>query len=232
MGSCSPRAATLTALRLSSMCASRGHRRSHWWSGCRWPGCSPGSSFPGHRGCCAHWSRCRWCCRRSSAAWRCCWPSAGAASSGGTSTVVRHHAAVHHAGRRSSRRRSWRCRSSSSRSRGRCASADRGLEEAAATLRRLAADGLPAGHAAADRVRRCVAGAVLCWARALGEFGATITFAGNFPGTHADHAARGLPGAGDRPRGGHRAEPGAARRRLSSCWPRCATGGFEAAASQ
>ncbi len=26
------------------------------------------------------------------------------------------------------------------------------------------------------------AGAVLCWARALGEFGATIIFAGNFPG--------------------------------------------------
>ncbi|ROO62445.1 molybdate transport system permease protein [Micromonospora sp. Llam0] len=26
------------------------------------------------------------------------------------------------------------------------------------------------------------AGSVLCWARALGEFGATITFAGNFPG--------------------------------------------------
>jgi molybdate transport system permease protein len=28
-----------------------------------------------------------------------------------------------------------------------------------------------------------LAGAVLCWARALGEFGATVTFAGNFPGT-------------------------------------------------
>jgi len=28
-----------------------------------------------------------------------------------------------------------------------------------------------------------VAGTVLCWARALGEFGATITFAGNFQGT-------------------------------------------------
>lgn len=28
-----------------------------------------------------------------------------------------------------------------------------------------------------------VAGATLAWARALGEFGATITFAGNFPGT-------------------------------------------------
>jgi molybdate transport system permease protein len=27
------------------------------------------------------------------------------------------------------------------------------------------------------------AGSVLCWARALGEFGATITFAGSFPGT-------------------------------------------------
>lgn len=27
------------------------------------------------------------------------------------------------------------------------------------------------------------AGTVLCWARALGEFGATITFAGSFPGT-------------------------------------------------
>jgi molybdate transport system permease protein len=27
-----------------------------------------------------------------------------------------------------------------------------------------------------------LAGATLCWARALGEFGATITFAGNFPG--------------------------------------------------
>lgn len=28
-----------------------------------------------------------------------------------------------------------------------------------------------------------IAGAVLSWARAIGEFGATITFAGNFPGT-------------------------------------------------
>jgi molybdate transport system permease protein len=32
------------------------------------------------------------------------------------------------------------------------------------------------------------AGLVLCWARALGEFGATITFAGNLPG-----ATRTLP---------------------------------------
>lgn len=61
-------------------------------------------------------------------------------------------------------------------------STDGGLEEAAATL-------------GASRLRiffqltvpllgpSLLAGSVLCWARALGEFGATITFAGNFPGT-------------------------------------------------
>jgi molybdate transport system permease protein len=30
--------------------------------------------------------------------------------------------------------------------------------------------------------RGIVGGAALCWARALGEFGATIIFAGNYPG--------------------------------------------------
>jgi molybdate transport system permease protein len=57
----------------------------------------------------------------------------------------------------------------------------RGLEEAATTL----------GATRLTVFRRVtlplirpslIAGAVLCWARALGEFGATITFAGNFPG--------------------------------------------------
>ncbi|TMR34314.1 molybdate ABC transporter permease subunit [Nonomuraea zeae] len=60
--------------------------------------------------------------------------------------------------------------------------ADQRFEEAAATL----------GASRLTVFRRVtlplimpgvVAGAVLCWARALGEFGATITFAGNFPGT-------------------------------------------------
>jgi molybdate transport system permease protein len=59
--------------------------------------------------------------------------------------------------------------------------ADRRYEEAAATLgasrwltfRRVTLPSVAPG---------VVAGAVLCWARALGEFGATITFAGNFPG--------------------------------------------------
>jgi molybdate transport system permease protein len=60
--------------------------------------------------------------------------------------------------------------------------ADARFEEAAATLgadrwttfRRVTLPLVAPGVAA---------GAVLCWARALGEFGATITFAGNFPGT-------------------------------------------------
>jgi molybdate transport system permease protein len=59
--------------------------------------------------------------------------------------------------------------------------ADTRFEEAAATLgagrwiafRRVTLPLVAPGVAA---------GAVLCWARALGEFGATITFAGNFPG--------------------------------------------------
>jgi len=60
-------------------------------------------------------------------------------------------------------------------------SADAGFEEAAATL----------GASRMAVFRRVTvplvapslgAGAVLCWARALGEFGATITFAGSFPG--------------------------------------------------
>jgi molybdate transport system permease protein len=58
---------------------------------------------------------------------------------------------------------------------------DRRLEQAAATL--------GAGRWTAFRritlpliAPSIVAGAVLCWARALGEFGATLAFAGSFPG--------------------------------------------------
>ena len=60
-------------------------------------------------------------------------------------------------------------------------STDRRLEDAARTL----------GAGRGEVFRRItlplvrpslIAGAVLCWARALGEFGATITFAGNLPG--------------------------------------------------
>jgi molybdate transport system permease protein len=60
-------------------------------------------------------------------------------------------------------------------------SADRGLEEAAATLgsRPFATFWRVTLPLVAPSL---VAGSVLCWARALGEFGATITFAGNLTG--------------------------------------------------
>ncbi len=65
---------------------------------------------------------------------------------------------------------------------GALAAADQGYEQAAATL----------GASSWTTFRRVTlplilpsvaAGGVLCFARALGEFGATITFAGNLPGT-------------------------------------------------
>jgi len=60
-------------------------------------------------------------------------------------------------------------------------SADSGFEEAAATLgaRRMTVFRRVTLPLVAPSL---AAGAVLCWARALGEFGATITFAGSFPG--------------------------------------------------
>ena len=60
-------------------------------------------------------------------------------------------------------------------------SADQGFEEAAATLgaRRMMVFRRITLPMVAPSLG---AGAVLCWARALGEFGATITFAGSFPG--------------------------------------------------
>jgi len=58
---------------------------------------------------------------------------------------------------------------------------DRRLEEAARTLG--AGRWTVLRRVTLPTIRSSVqAGAVLCWARALGEFGATITFAGNFPG--------------------------------------------------
>ncbi|WP_150255050.1 ABC transporter permease [Nocardiopsis deserti] len=60
--------------------------------------------------------------------------------------------------------------------------ADRRYEEAAATLGASRA-AVFARVTLPMVLPGIAAGAVLCWSRALGEFGATITFAGNFPGT-------------------------------------------------
>jgi molybdate transport system permease protein len=61
-------------------------------------------------------------------------------------------------------------------------SSERGYEEAAATLG--AGRWLVFRRVTLPLIAPSLgAGAVLCWARALGEFGATITFAGNLPGT-------------------------------------------------
>jgi molybdate transport system permease protein len=60
-------------------------------------------------------------------------------------------------------------------------SLDERVEDAAATLG--AGPGFRMRHVVLPLVRpQLVAGAVLAWARALGEFGATITFAGNLQG--------------------------------------------------
>ena len=164
------------------------------------------------------WSPCRWCCRRSSAASRCSGLRPRGACSAATSTPgsasrcrsprpawsgrdVRRHAVPGHHRRGCAARRRPPLRG--------------GRRDA----RRRPVDDLPPRHAARWSAPALAAGAVLCWARALGEFGATITFAGNFPGRTQTHAARRLPGAGDRPGGRDRAQPRAARRVGRPSWP-------------
>ncbi len=153
---------------------------SRWCSACRWPGCWPGRRCPGC-GCCAPWSPCRWCCPRWSAASPCCssWAARGWSVQHldawfgitipfTTAAVVIAETFVAMPFLVIAVEGAFR-------------SADQGYDEAAATL----------GASRLTVFRRVtlplirpalVAGAVLCWARALGEFGATITFAGNLQG--------------------------------------------------
>ena len=121
-------------------------------SACRWPGCWPGRGCPAG-GCCARWSRCRWCCRRSSAASRCCSLRPARARRpvpgrwfGITLPFTRRGW--------SSPRRSWRCRSCRH-GRGRAAGGRPRLEEAAATLGASRLTTFRRVTLPADRARRC-----------------------------------------------------------------------------
>ena len=131
------------------------------------------------RSCARSWS-CRSCSRRSWAASACSSRSDASGVVGGGSTTRSGSSSRSPPGARSSRRRSCRCRSS--------CSPPRRVSARSTTLRGRGRHARrPPGYA----LRRVVlpmlapqlaAGAVLAWARALGEFGATITFAGNLAG--------------------------------------------------
>ena len=168
----------LDAIQVSSRSASR-PRSSPPCSACRSPGCSPVTTV-GWRHSSGRPCWCRWCYRRSSAAPPCCSRSADEASSAVARLLVRHLAAVHH--RRSSRRRQLR-RAAVLRHDGRgSTSAGRHRPRGSSGRhRRRAAHRLR--HRDRARLRDAIlAGLALAWARALGEFGATITFAGNLAG--------------------------------------------------
>ena len=186
-------------------------RSSRWCSACRSRGCSPARDSPADRSC-ARWSCCRWCCRRSSAALRC--SSRSSATTGSSADWIYDSFGVQftfskwgsvlaetfvampflvitvEAGLRTM---------------------DRRYEDAAASL--------GAGRWTVFRrvtlpliAPALIAGAALAWARALGEFGATITFAGNIQGRTQTmplavyNLLESEPGRRDR------AQPGAARR--------------------
>ena len=96
-------------------------------------------------------------------------------------SVVRHHPAVHD-GRGDRRGDVRRDAVPDHHGRGGAAGRRPGPRGGGGDPRRRTDVDLPTGDPAAI-APSLLAGGVLCWARALGEFGATITFAGNFPGT-------------------------------------------------
>ena len=150
-------------------------------SDCRWPGCWPGGDSVGRsvvRALCTLVDGAAAGCRRRRIAVRARPPRAGRSVA---RSLVRHPLAVH-VGRR--RDRPDVRRDALLRRHGRGGICARQMP--ATTMRR--APSAPARWYSFRRVTlpairsALVAGAVLSWARAFGEFGATITFAGSFPG--------------------------------------------------
>ena len=104
-------------------------------------------------------------------------------------------------------------------------SADAGLEEAAATLGASRLVALRTRHPAAARCPASARAPSSRWARALGEFGATITFAGNLPAPPRRcrcSSTRQLETATPR---GRRAQPAAGRGGAGRAGARCGTAG-------
>ena len=204
------------------------HRASAWCSACRWPGCWPGSA-----------SRAGGCVRalvtvplvlppvvggvalllalRPAAGWSASgWTRAFGitlpftTAGGGGRRDVRGDAVPGHQRRgRAARRRRRATR------RPRPRSAPAGGRRSAGSPCRWSRPGVAAG-------------AVLCWARALGEFGATITFAGNFPGRTQTMPLAVYLALETDPDGGDRAQPGAAASSRWPSWSACATAGCSA----
>ena len=97
--------------------------------------------------------------------------------------AVRDSPAVHHRRRGAGRDVRGHAVPGASRVEGALRAADRAVRGGRGHAGRLAAGHVPPGDAAAGRARASRPARCCAWARALGEFGATITFAGNFPGT-------------------------------------------------
>ena len=140
--------------------------------------------LPRPRACCGRWSPCRWCCRRSSPASRCARRSAAPGFLGEPLLDADRLRASR------SRRGAWCWPTCSSRMpfvvisiEGALRSDGPGVRRRRGDARRHPLDDLPPGDGAAGAARASSPAMVLGWARSLGEFGATITFNGNYPGT-------------------------------------------------
>ena len=198
-----------------------------WCSACRSRTCSRARASRAGRSC-ARWSCCRWCCHRSSAASRCCYAFQrnDGLVGGWLYDLFGLPVHVHQVGCRPGRdvRRHAVPRDHG---RGRAAHDGPALRGRRGQPRRRTVDGVPARDAADDRARAVSPAPRSAWARALGEFGATITFAGQHPGPHADDAARGLPPARVATRPSRSRSAWCCSPSRSSCSSRCATTGSE-----
>ena len=178
------------------------------------PGCGPSSPS-------------RSCCRRWSAAWPCCSPTAAAGLVGGAAARGVRAAHPVHAGRRGARAGLRVAAVLRARRRGGDARHRPPAPRRLGDPRRAPAAGADPGGAAAGGAGDRSSGTALAWARALGEFGATITFAGNFAGETQTASLLVYVALQDDPQTAVALEPRDARRRRRRCSGCCAGGGCD-----